>query len=174
VAKLDVHYEAGYGSFKGLQLTPDSVIVRGPKTSLDTLTHAATSALVFKDVKNSLKDSVAVKVPGPADLIQVLPANIGYHLDVDKFTEGAISVPVQLINVPRNVKAKIFPKKVTVVFNVNFENYERIKPSDFRVVCDFKLSDSLSTSLTPEILEYPGYIRDVRLREKTVQYLLVK
>tara|TARA_R110002020_G_scaffold454448_2_gene670067 strand:+ start:21954 stop:22901 length:948 start_codon:yes stop_codon:yes gene_type:complete len=174
VAKIEVSYDAGYGSFEGLQLSPDSVVVRGPKSSLDTLTHATTSAMVFKDVKNNLKDSIAVGVSGRSDLIQIIPAQVGYTLDVDKFTEGTISVPVQLINVPRNVKAKIFPKKVTVVFNVNFENYERIKPSDFRVVCDFKLTDSLSTSLTPEILEYPEFIRDVRLREKTVQYLLVK
>ncbi|MGB3773961.1 MAG: hypothetical protein WA951_01775, partial [Leeuwenhoekiella sp.] len=85
-----------------------------------------------------------------------------------------LTVPLQLINVPAEVTAKIFPKRVKLVFNVNFTNYDRLKPSDFKVVCDFNKIDSTSTTLTPEIVESPSYVRDLRLAEKTVQYLLVK
>ncbi|MEH6406813.1 MAG: YbbR-like domain-containing protein, partial [Leeuwenhoekiella sp.] len=173
-AQFEINYDAGYGSFDGLKFSPDSVIVRGPKSDIDTLTHVMTQSLKFKNIKQSLSDSVLVAVPGGNKLLEITPRRVGYKLDVDKFTEGTIAVPIQLINVPAHIKAKIFPKKVTVVFNVNFKNYDRIKVSDFKVVCDFNMVDNNSTNLTPEIVEYPDFIRDVRLREKTVQYLLVK
>ncbi|MEE3147668.1 MAG: YbbR-like domain-containing protein, partial [Bacteroidota bacterium] len=97
-----------------------------------------------------------------------------YSLSVDKFTEGSVSVPLQLINVPANVTAKVFPKRINVIFNVNLSNYELVKSSDFKVVVDFDQVDDSSTSLTPEVKEAPVYVRDIRLSESTVQYLLVK
>ncbi len=172
--KFDISFAAGYGSLEGIKISPDSVLVRGPKSNIDSMTQVFTTAEKLKNVKKSYKDSIALDNTFSNRHIEVIPARVAYNLDVDRFTEGDITVPLQLINVPSNVTAKVFPKRVNLIFNVNFKNYERIKPSDFKVVCDFDHIDSTSTSITPEILEYPEFIRDVRLREKTVQYLLVK
>ena len=173
-SKFDVSFAAGYGSLEGIKISPDSVLVRGPKSNLDSMSQVFTKAERLKDVKKSYNDSIELNASFSNQHIEVIPARVSYKLNVDRFTEGDITVPLQLINVPSNVTAKIFPKRVSLIFNVNFKNYERIKPSDFKVVCDFEHIDSTSTSITPEILEYPEFIRDVRLREKTVQYLLVK
>lgn len=170
--RITLNFSPGYGSLEGLKLNPDTVLVRGPKSSLDTLTRIPTQSVNLNSIKQSKSDSIELLNLG--NQIEIIPPRVQYRLLVDKFTEGTITVPIQLINVPPNVTAKIFPKRVELIFNVNFKNYERIKASDFRVVCDFDQIDSTSTSLTPQIEAYPEFIRDVRLREKTVQYLLVK
>jgi hypothetical protein len=173
-SQIELNYAPGYGSLKGLEIKPDSVLVRGPKSSIDTLQAVYTLKERFKAVKSDLKDSIALTSLKPIKQLSIEPKTVKYSATVDKFTEGTLTVPLQLINVPPQVTAKIFPKRVKLIFNVNFKNYDRLKPSDFKVICDFDKIDSSSTTLTPEIIQSPVYVRDLRLAEKTVQYLLVK
>lgn len=173
-SQIQISYSPGFGSLKGLEVNPDTVIVRGPKSSIDTLQAIYTQSRDLKAIRSNLKDSISLTTIKRIVQLQIEPKKVGYKIQVDKFTEGTLTVPLQLINVPAEVTAKIFPKRVKLVFNVNFTNYDRLKPSDFKVVCDFNKIDSTSTTLTPEIVESPSYVRDLRLAEKTVQYLLVK
>jgi len=173
-SQIELNYAPGYGSLKGLEIKPDSVLVRGPKSSIDTLRAVYTLKERFKSVKSDLKDSIQLTTLKRIKQLKIEPKTVKYNVTVDKFTEGTLTVPLQLINVPAQVTAKIFPKRVKLIFNVNLKNYDRLKPSDFKVICDFDKIDSSSTTLTPEIVQSPTYVRDLRLAEKTVQYLLVK
>lgn len=173
-SRINVAFSPGYGSFEGLQLTPDSVIVRGPKTSIDTMLAVYTKDRKYKDVKSGFRDSISLEALRDIDQLEIVPPEAGFGLKVDKFTEGSLSVPLQLVNVPQGVSAKVFPKRVNLIFNVNIKNYNRIKISDFKIICDFKEIDSTSTTITPKIVTSPAYVRDVRLMEKSVQYLFVK
>ncbi|MFI8378140.1 CdaR family protein [Leeuwenhoekiella sp. NPDC079379] len=174
VSKFEISYAPGYGSFQGMEIKPDSITVRGPESEVDTITKVFTSAEVFEDVRASKEGSVSLHLFKKTPNVELLPNAISYNLYVDKFTEGSVSVPLQLINVPPQVSAKVFPKRINVIFNVNVTNYDRVKSSDFKVVVDFDEADSLSTSLTPQVIEIPAFVRDVRISESTVQYLLVK
>ncbi|MFD2828443.1 CdaR family protein [Leeuwenhoekiella polynyae] len=174
VPKYSITFAPGYGSLEGFKIQPDSITIRGPQTEVDTITQIFTEELKFQDVRNSKADSLNLTFGKDIPLVKLAPGRVAYALAVDKFTEGNVSVPLQLINVPSNVTAKVFPKRVNVIFNVNLSNYEQVKSSDFKVVVDFNEIDSLSTSLTPQVLEAPEYVRDIRLSESTVQYLLVK
>ena len=138
------------------------------------LVYDVTDERSFENVRNSVSDSLQLSFNAAIPMVEIRPDKVLYSLSVDKFTEGSVSVPLQLINVPSNVTAKVFPKRINVIFNVNLSNYELVKSSDFKVVVDFDQVESLSTSLTPEVKEAPSYVRDIRLSESTVQYLLVK
>ena len=174
ISQFNITYAPGYGSFQGLEIKPDSVTIRGPQTEVDTITKVYTSTENFDEVRGSKQGEVFLQLAKKTANVKLIPEKVTYDLHVDKFTEGSVSVPLQLINVPANVTAKVFPKRINVIFNVNFTNYERVKSSDFKVVVDFDEVDSLSTSLTPQVVETPDFVRDVRISENTVQYLLVK
>lgn len=168
----EISFAAGYGSLKGVVLDPDTVLVRGPKSDLDKLKAVNSDLIQFKEIKSSQEDSVALTVKNSN--IEIIPNKVLMDLEVDKFTEGDIEIPLQIINVPTGVTAKIFPKRVNLIFNVNLKDYERVKINEFKVVCDFAEIDSTTTTITPKIVAHPDFVRDVRLREKTIQYLLVK
>lgn len=172
--RVNLEFSPGYGSLEGLLISPDSVSVRGPQGDLEKLKEVFTENLDFKGIKENLQDSIELKLAKPNDQIEIVPSKVSIRVVVDKFTEGSISIPLQLINVPRDFTAKVFPKKVNLIFNVNLKDYERVKISEFKVVCDFSKIDSTTTSISPEIIEYPNFVRDVRLRQKTVQYVLVR
>ena len=174
VSNFDISYSPGYGSFQGMQITPDSITVRGPESEVDTITKLYTGSQVFENIRASKEGDISVHLYKNIANVELIPNTIKYSLQVDKFTEGTVSVPLQLLNVPANVSAKVFPKRINVIFNVNVTNYDLVKSSDFKVVVDFDEADSLSTSLTPQVIETPDFVRDVRISESTVQYLLVK
>ena len=169
----ELTYAAGYGSLEGIVLKPDSVLVRGPKTEIDSITRVV-SKIKLEDVRSDQEGNLPVSLSEKIPLIEITPSTVHYALKVDKFTEGTVTVPLQLLNVPSGVSAKVFPKRINVIFNVNLDNYEQVKSSDFRVVVDFKETDSTSTSLTPQVAQAPDFVRDIRLSESTVQYLLIK
>ena len=173
-SRIDVAFSAGYGSLEGLVISPDSALVRGPKSSVDTIKAVYTGDENLKDIKSGFRDSTDLEPLLPIDQLEIVPKQVKYKLKVDKFTEGSLTVPLQLVNVPQGVSARVFPKRVNLVFNVNIKNYEGIKASDFKVICDFKDIDSTSTTISPKIIDRPQDVRDVRLMEKTVQYLFVK
>lgn len=173
VVEEDLSFAAGYGSLEGLILEPDSVRVRGPQSELDSISRVI-SRIQLDDVRSDQTGNLAVGLSKDIPLVEITPNTVAYSLDVDKFTEGTVTVPLQLLNVPAGVSAKVFPKRINIIFNVNLSNYEQVKSSDFRVVVDFKETDSLSTSLTPQVAEAPDFVRDIRLSESTVQYLLIK
>ena len=172
--KVSIKYAAGYGSLNGFVLKPDSVIVRGPHSEIDSIRTVFTEDLKLEEVRADKSGVLSIHLAKNLPLTQIKPAKVDYTLAVEKFTEGTVEVPLQLINVPAGVTAKVFPKRITIIFNVNLSNYELVKSSDFRVAVDFNNTDSISTSLTPQIIEAPDFVRDVRLSETTVQYLLVK
>ncbi len=169
----ELTFAAGYGSLKGLILKPDSVLVRGPKTDVDSI-KKVTTQLKLEDVRSNQRGELQVTLNQNLPFVEIIPEKVSYTVEVDKFTEGSVAVPLQLINVPAGVSAKVFPRRINVIFNVNLSNYEKVKSSDFRIVVDFKEADSLSTSLTPQVAQAPDFVRDIRLSESTVQYLLLK
>ena len=169
----EITFAAGYGSMEGLVLDPDSVLVRGPKTELDTIARVVTQ-IKLDEIRANQEGNLPVSLFKKIPLVELIPNQVAYRLEVDKFTEGSVTVPLQLINVPAGISAKVFPKRINVIFNVNLSNYEQVKSSDFRIVVDFKETDSVSTSLTPQIAQAPDFVRDIRLSESTVQYLLIK
>ncbi len=173
-SRLDVSFSPGYGSLDGIVISPDSVLVRGPKTIVDTIRAVYSTNKDYRDVKAGFRDSTILEPLMPIEQLEIVPPKAAYSVHVDKFTEGSLTVPLQLVNVPQGVSARVFPKKVNLVFNVNIKNYSGIKISDFKVICDFKEMDSTSTTINPKIIAYPDDVRDVRLMEKTVQYLFVK
>ena len=49
VSNFDISYSPGYGSFQGMQITPDSITVRGPESEVDTITVALDKRLSTED-----------------------------------------------------------------------------------------------------------------------------
>ncbi|MGB5944160.1 MAG: hypothetical protein WBG71_14845 [Leeuwenhoekiella sp.] len=174
LAKSEISYTTGYGSLEGVTLEVAQVKLSGPEHTINALDTVYTQTITHQNLKEGIVDSIALELGEKGKFVSATPALIKYRVPVDRFTEGSTSVPLQLVNVPSGLTAKVFPKSIVVIYNVNFENYEKVKPSDFKIVCDFDEVDSKSTTISPQIVTAPQYVRDLRLREKTVQFLLIK
>lgn len=174
IAKHDIKYAVGYGSDKGLVVTPDSIVISGPSKIIDTIQSVDTEPFFIEDVNQDFSSELTIDVKELPSSISVLPSKVEANVLVSKFTEGSQKIPITLNNVPEGVEIKIFPKEITVVYRVGLDKYNEISERDFMVVADYAKASEESAFLTLELVNLPKSIHDVRLQEKQVQFVVLK
>ena len=172
-SRIKVGFGAGYAATNEFQLEPDSVTVSGPDNILDTLNQLQTVPLAIENVKNDLTGTVAIDT-SRLEKVSVYQNRVSYTLDVEKFTEGSVEVPVEMINVPSGLNVVIFPKEILVFYQVNLKDFSRVEASDFKVVGDFSQVSGNQDFVIPRIVEQPDFVKNLRLNEKKIQFIIKK
>lgn len=171
--RVNVEYAVGYAAAEKLRVTPDSITVSGPDNILDTLNQLQTVVLNLKDVNRDMQGTVAIDTTHLSK-VTLYKGKVNFELKVEKFTEGRVEIPIDLINVPEGLNVVIFPKNILLFYQVNLKDFSSIIPSDFRVVCDFNELEGDQDFLIPKIVNKPEMVTNVRLNEKKIQFIIRK
>src|SRR5699024_2775713 len=115
VSKINIQYAPGYSSEKGVVLQPESIKISGPESVLDTITHLFTERITRKEVDSDLKDEVALR--SPLNTLTLYQENVNYQVQVEKFTERQLRIPIKIINAPEGVNISLYPPTVQITFN---------------------------------------------------------
>ncbi len=170
----DIKYTVGYGSDKGLVISPDSVLISGPSKIIDTIQFIDTEDLIIEGLNVDFTSELSINVEKLPSSVIVMPQKIKADILVSKFTEGSQKIPITVNNVPEGIEIKIFPKEITVVYRVGLDAYNEISPRDFMVTADYAKASEESSYMTLELTNIPKSIHDVRLQEKQVQFVVLK
>ena len=171
IAKTSINYAAGFSNVDSLKLTPSMVKLSGPKPFLDSITRVYTTVLKFQNVNETLNGTVDIDTTN-SNGVKFYETKVQYQLNVDKFTEGEIRVPVELINVPKDIEISIFPKEVTILFQSRLSGFNDISSTDFKVVQDFKDIKNTSDFFVPSITKKPLTASQTRLLDSRIQYII--
>lgn len=122
---------------KEIILQPDSVIVSGPASVLDTIKHWKTQKLVLRDLSQDFEGEVPLVLPEISTL-SLNTNNIMYTIKVEEFTEKKLlDIPIEIKNLPKGMSVFLYPSTVTLQFQVGISEFEYIKQSNFTIVADF-------------------------------------
>ncbi|WP_343764185.1 YbbR-like domain-containing protein [Gangjinia marincola] len=154
----------------GVTFSPDSIKVSGSKETLDTISALYTEKLVFEDVAESLTASVPINTKNLLD-VTLYQNEVAYTINVDKFTEGKIKVPIDIINVPDDASISIFPKNAVITYQVNLAEFNNVNTENFKISCDFAKRKEGNLMLL-EISAQPEIVRQTRLNINKVEYIL--
>jgi len=171
VPEIEVNYAIGYSADDPLQLTPDSVKVSGPEKIIDSMQSVPTQSIRLDKVNKDLQGSVRIDTSGLGDL-SFYNNSVEYFQKVEKFTEGSVEIPVEVENVPQNLNLAYFPKTVVIYYQVNLKNFENVSTADFRVVCDYNSIKEGDDYMIAQIVEKPGFIHNIRLNERRIQFVI--
>ncbi|MGB7842155.1 MAG: CdaR family protein [Salinimicrobium sp.] len=172
-SQIEVEYAAGYSASEAIKLTPDSVKVTGPDALLDTISALQTVKLKLKKVKNNISGTVSIDTSKYKGLT-LYTNRVQYSAEIEKFTEGSVTVPIELINVPQGLDVVIFPKETLLFYQVNLKDYSKITAADFRVVVDFTEVRDNQNFLIANIVKQPDFTANLRLNEKKIQFIIKK
>ncbi|WP_373057477.1 CdaR family protein [Zunongwangia sp. H14] len=173
VPNINVNYAVGYSAGEGVQLEPDSVTVSGPKSIIDTLQSVPTLPINRNNINRDITGQVKLDTTH-LGMLSFYRDEVGYSLEVEKFTEGSVQIPVEVRNVPESLNLAYFPKKILVYYQVNLEDYDRVKPSSFKVVCDFKNVNEGEDYFLAQLVEKPDFVNNIRLSERKIQFVIKK
>jgi len=172
ILNSNISFSPGYDYFKSYKLSKDSVLVVGPELILNLISFINTYDLALTDLKLSLTEPVKLNLLETNNL-KYSDETVDVFIDVEKSTEAVLNIPVSIVNIPNDIKINYYPKNIKVSFSVSLENYQIYSSKDFEIICDFNQFHE-NGKLIPTIIKKPNYIKNLRLMNENVQYVILK
>ncbi len=170
----EVTFAPGYDILADYKFIPDSIKVIGPKVLLDSIDIIQTELLSLSDINSDIDMQLNVILPDSSQNVVYSHKKINVKGDIEKFTEGSVEVPVDIVNVPNDVVINYFPKSVNVLYYTSLSNFKQVKKNDFVVECDFNTLKEGSTFLDPKLIKYPENVKNLKLGQKHIEFIISK
>lgn len=117
---------------------PDSIIVIGPATMVDTLSRVSTESRSYQKVDLAFNDRLKL-LKHPRFFAKYVPEVVAVFFDVQRLAEKEIpGVPVTVINVPENLEVVPLPMTAEIYVKGGEKELADAEAEHFSVVIDFK------------------------------------
>jgi len=155
-------------------LTPDSVVITGPVSLLDSLDFWPTTPLVLSDLKSSSTLDWPLVNPGPELILDQPKTSI--NLAVEQFTEKTLYIPVTITNATEGDSLKVFPDKIQLTCQVGLSRYNEVLYQHFAIEADLQhvpLQEGKNT-VPVKLVRFPLFVKGVKLERQSVEFFIVK
>jgi len=169
-----VVFAPGYDILESYKVIPDSIKVIGPQILLDSIISIKTKLLSLERINTNINERLNVILPDSSENLVYSHKSVNISGHIEKFTEGSIEVPVDITNVPDSLQINYFPKTINVLYYTSLTNFKNITTSDFIVECDFSSLNSESSKLEPKLVKYPKNVKNVKLSQKQIEFVISK
>lgn len=174
LVKANINFVPGYNTANSIIAEPDSVTIIGPNVIVSKIKAIETQPSSFKEIRSNLNEEVKLKLPENTADLKFSAKTVKLKADVEKFTEGNLGIPVTIINKPKNVTLKYFPKSVNVQYSVSLSNYSEVTVKDFKVVCDYSKLNTKQPFLIPELVKQPSIVKNAKINQQRVEFIQIK
>ena len=128
-SRIITSLEHGYTKYE-LNIDPDSVLIKGPKSFLDEIRYINTKKIVKKDVSSPININIELQDFGDKN-ISVEPEKVQVTQMVDQIVEKVISgIPIEIIDPPPEGKIETQPAKITLYISGGFSKIKNIDSDD--------------------------------------------
>ena len=167
VADLSLDFKAGYGLAKQIVLEPDSVVIDGPQSVVNSLTEIKTKAIRLSSLDRfTIKNIGFVYPPGSSFGTKFVSVNFDIQRIVDKQFDD---IDVEVLDVPPDRDVILLPNKISCNVRGGIDILGKLEKDQFRVFVFYRdvVLDTLG-NVIPHI-EHPEnttlkYIKPERLR----------
>ena len=168
---MGLKFRNGYDLVGSLSISPELVVLSGPKGILDTIRSLDLGEIDLREITGSFVQKVSLKSPDKK--IALEPALVTIKGRLDKFTEGTFELEYKVINVPSKAIISTFPKEIKLVFQVPLLDYDKVSAEGFEVICDYRDSKNNKLDhLIPRVVKKPEFVSAVRVVPNKVEYLI--
>ena len=170
IPKIEFNLRPGYLLDKPLLSIPDSIIISGPKILLDSIHNIETQFFSYDDIFEPFSYIVKLKkIPK----IQMPIDEVKINLSVSRYSEKEFILPIEILNLPKDKRVKLFPPKVKVKVTLPVSIISTVKDSDFSLVVDYnEIIYDKTRELQLSINKQPPAIKQIILEPKKVNFLI--
>jgi hypothetical protein len=172
IPDLNLRFARQYMLCGPVKIIPDSVIVSGPRSRVDTLQGIHTHLHRVNSLKGEYHTSLSLE---PPHLIITDTPAVDISICAEKFTESEITVPIQVINLPEGISLKAFPPNVQLTYRIGLSKYKEAGPDLFTLSVDFREAMQPGTEKLPVVLQRaPAFVEGIKYNPHTVDYIIEK
>lgn len=173
-ANLKLTFQNQFQQKDSVLLTPNFIEVSGAADVIQKINEVETVPMEFNNVNKPLSFKLDIFKTNELKFVQLSQNAIHGVVNVTKFTEASILIPIEVDNIPIGYSLKTFPDKITVKYNVAFENYEKMNASLFRAAVDYKKIEPGINKLKVQLVKFPAEIKAVKINPERVEYIIKK
>lgn len=149
---------------------PDSILISGPATIIDTLKYVTTAPLTLENVGKNISKTLKLV---PVEDCSFKEESAEVVLDVEQFTEAKRTISITPLHVPDSVNIRLFPPTVNISYDVGLSKYEKVTDNDFVFSVEYPLQGNM-TYLEVKVRKAPAFIKDLSYTPQKVEYILEK
>lgn len=170
LTNLDINFRPGYLGEERLQITPDSVVVRGPKNMLDTLVHINTEEFKLLDVHEDINQQIELE---RLEELVFEVESIQLFWPVLQYSEKSLIIPIEVVNIPVGVKVKLFPPQANLRATLPLSLLNAVQSSDFSLVVDYEnILEGQADAMELKLTKQPPSVKKVIWEPISVNYLI--
>lgn len=151
------------------KLTPQRVKITGPAATIDTIHFLYTERETFEALNASFEKNMDVLHP---EKTTIIPEKVLLKIEVEKFTEKELKIPIQIKNKPADVNIKLFPSEVKVTCLIGLSEFDNINSTNFTAIVDYNSINTTSSNLAIQVDVQPSFIELMRFTPESVEYLI--
>jgi len=156
-----------------LTVSPDSVIIKGPKKEIEKVQSVFTLPVTLSDVSEDFARKLDLKPLDSMGNVVMNVKEVTISGKVVRFSEKEFDVNINVRNVPEGYRLRMFPDHVPLVCKAGITRLKELTPSDFDVFVDYK-AIAEDKYLFAELEERPEGTFSVRLLENQIEFVLEK
>lgn len=172
-ADIEIEFKKGFRPIDDFVLEPNVITISGPKGVLEEIDSIYTKNYSFKRVDKDISISLEVASPSP-EIVAITPEEVDFSWTVSEFSEGEFKLPVEVINLPPGVELKLVPSNLTLTFDMSIEDFKKVTPDNFRVVCDYSKRNREDNFMIPELIKKPNEAVNVMIDPKKIEFYVFK
>ena len=163
-----VSFEDQFMPLSGITIRPDSVLIYGDESVISQVESVNTLTISAKDVKRTINGVIGIaQISG----VRMSEDRVYYNLEVGRFVEHTVKVPVVIVDAPSYANVAIVPPEVTLKYRQPFGNAGKLNVQDFTVGISY--DDVLKYDVVkPQIIKVPAQVLDVSVYPKFVECIL--
>lgn len=173
IPNLDLKFVRQFQLSDTIKVTPDSVMIVGPKKEIEDIKYIETAFQEIQNINESITITTEVYIAGRSQEIICIPNEVELFIPVEKYTEASIEVPVSFINA-EGLRVKTYPEKVKITYLVALENFKRVDQEMFVASIDLNDETNSSNKLKVNVSHKPSFVKVINTEPGEVEFLVIK
>ena len=150
---------------------PDSVLVSGPESILDTLAYINTKSQHYTELDQNTMRNVSLE---EYENLNYTPKRVVLNIPVEEFTQKQLFIPIAITDLPDTVNVTLFPNKAKINFMTALSQFSEILPEDFSLNVSYEEIQNKEELLELKLYAQPAHILSVSVTPEKVEYLIEK
>lgn len=168
---LDISFKNQYFLLDSITFTPDSAMLRGPKSILDSLTAVYTKKQRFKELDASVKRNIAL---ADVDQVQIEPRRVVVNIPVSQYTEYTEKIPITEFNVPDSLNMVTLPGKIDITCLVALTEFKSLSQASFLIGVDYLDITPNVSAIPVKVYNYPGHVKNLKYSPQEIKFIIEK
>ncbi|MDR2126182.1 MAG: hypothetical protein LBP63_05075 [Prevotellaceae bacterium] len=171
---LQLSFAAEHMQSGNIVLKPDSIWVTAEQNILDSLCEIQCIAQKYENINKSINGTLEVDFT-KLNNVSVQQQKIQFKVNVARYSEETIIIPLQLTGKPDSLDVIIFPCDIEIKYRADISNLSKISATDFKLTADFNdFGKSIGGNLKVKIEAMPKSVLQIALYPPFVEVIVSK